>query len=372
MSTPATAQPIEIFRAGRHTSVDGRTFDFTPEQLRAACAAYNPALHEAPHVIGHPDSTAPAYGWVAELRFNEATNAVEAISKQVEPQFAELVQAGRFKKRSPTWYLAGDPNNPKPGTLYLRDVGWLGAHPPAVKGLQDVSFAEHDQAVSFAEPIVAGVLTGLFRRFREWMIANGGGLVEADRVIPEYVLDDLEREVRPSPEQTPVPFSEPKNPTKEEDMSKELQDQLEAANRKNAEWEAKFAESQKREKEQRHAAHVAFAEGQVKAAKLPPNAKDGLVAVLDTLAGAAEAQPIQFSEGGKTETLAPATWLMNLFGQAKPLVQFGEFKGGADPTAASSQVASDADFDRLVGEHMAAHKVSYAEAMNAVSARFSV
>ena len=45
---------------------------------------------------------------------------------QLDPQFAELVGNGRFKKVSASFYLPDSPNNPKPGTLYLRHVGFLG------------------------------------------------------------------------------------------------------------------------------------------------------------------------------------------------------------------------------------------------------
>ena len=60
---------------------------------------------------------------------------------QVDPAFAELVNDGKFKKVSACFYEADAPANPKPGSLYLRHVGFLGAQPPAIKGLKSVSFA---------------------------------------------------------------------------------------------------------------------------------------------------------------------------------------------------------------------------------------
>ena len=81
-------------------------------------------------VIGHPKTDSPAYGWVEALKREGKT--LLAKLKQVQPDFAELVRAGRYKKRSIC--LNGDGS--------LRHVGFLGGAPPAVKGLAEVRFAE--------------------------------------------------------------------------------------------------------------------------------------------------------------------------------------------------------------------------------------
>ncbi len=60
-------QRIEIFRPGTHTAMSGETIGFTEAQLRASAAAYDPAKHEAPIVVGHPRHDGPAYGWVKSL-----------------------------------------------------------------------------------------------------------------------------------------------------------------------------------------------------------------------------------------------------------------------------------------------------------------
>ena len=57
-------------------------------------------------------------------------------AKDVEPQFAEMVNTRRFPKRSTAFYTPDHPQNPKPGVWYLRHVAFLGAQPPAVKGLR--------------------------------------------------------------------------------------------------------------------------------------------------------------------------------------------------------------------------------------------
>jgi Mu-like prophage I protein len=218
-------KPFELFKAGRHTSAAGATLDFTEDHLRAAVQAYDPALHEAPIVVGHPRDNAPAYGWVKSLAFAEGTIVAEPI--QVDAAFAEMVAAGRFKKRSASFYTPDAPNNPKPGTYYLRHVGFLGAQPPAVKGLKDVSFSDAEEGVvEFADSqFVASLVARMMRNLREWIIADKG-VEAADKVAPDYLISDLEAQAREpvQPAGTMPAFSE------EDDMPtvQELQAQLAA------------------------------------------------------------------------------------------------------------------------------------------------
>ena len=59
---------IHIFKSGTHTAMNGKRMPFTSAELAACAAAYDPAVHEAPLVIGHPTHDAPAYGWVKSLK----------------------------------------------------------------------------------------------------------------------------------------------------------------------------------------------------------------------------------------------------------------------------------------------------------------
>lgn len=128
----AVADPfkrVEVFRAGDHVDSAGRRRTFAEADLDKI-AAYDPAAHEAPMVIGHPADNAPAFGWVERVYREGGSLLVDF--KDVAPEFADLVKAGRFKKRSISLYPDGS----------LRHVGFLGAVPPALKGLKDVAFAE--------------------------------------------------------------------------------------------------------------------------------------------------------------------------------------------------------------------------------------
>jgi len=136
---------IEIFKAGKRPDAHGTVVEITPADLQQAVDAYDVAYHEAPAVIGHPTMEAPAYAWVKGLQLDG--DVLKAELDQVHPEFAEMVTDGRFKKVSASFYLANSPDNPKQGSLYLRHVGFLGAMPPAVKGLRNPEFSEDEKGV---------------------------------------------------------------------------------------------------------------------------------------------------------------------------------------------------------------------------------
>ncbi|KAE9641961.1 phage protease [Pseudomonas sp. PB106] len=137
--------PLHIFKPGLHTASCGTTLNFTDSDLTATVAAYNPSLHEAPLVIGHPQHDAPAAGWVKTLA--ATPEGLIATPQQIDPTFAESIANGSYKKVSASFYHPTAPNNPVPGVYYLRHVGFLGAQPPAVKGLRPIELAESEPGV---------------------------------------------------------------------------------------------------------------------------------------------------------------------------------------------------------------------------------
>lgn len=132
-SAPCTSHPkafkgdpvksINIFKAGTHTSAGGTTLDFSDDVLQASASAYDPAIHAAPMVIGHPADNGPALGWISALSYAEGE--LHADPDQVNADFEGMVQAGSFKKVSASFYGPDSPANPVPGTYYLRHVGFL-------------------------------------------------------------------------------------------------------------------------------------------------------------------------------------------------------------------------------------------------------
>jgi hypothetical protein len=135
---------LHIFRAGTHHGANGSVIDYTEEDVKAISNLYDPDLHEAPLVIGHPADNQPAFGWVDELTADGAD--LRAKPHQVEQNFEEAVRSGRFKKISASFYPPDHPNHPVPDASepYLRHVGFLGAKAPAVKGLETPQLADDE------------------------------------------------------------------------------------------------------------------------------------------------------------------------------------------------------------------------------------
>ncbi len=118
-----------VFKAGTHTDSQGNEKNWTEADLEKIAQSYEPARHEAPVVIGHPMDNAPAWGWVEGLK---REGGVLLAKLKLVPEFAEIIRKGLFKKRSISLYP----------DLTLRHIGFLGAMPPAVKGLPEFEFKD--------------------------------------------------------------------------------------------------------------------------------------------------------------------------------------------------------------------------------------
>jgi hypothetical protein len=136
---------VEIFAGGKQTDSYGREWD-GDKLVDQAVSTFNADDFEPPAVIGHPQENAPAYAWVEGVRqrMRDGKKVLEAKFKQVVPEFAQMVEKGLFKKRSASFYPDGR----------LRHVGYLGAAPPAVKGLKDIAFDDgNGDVANFEEEI---------------------------------------------------------------------------------------------------------------------------------------------------------------------------------------------------------------------------
>lgn len=383
MRPMSTSKPIHIFKTGTHTAMSGATLAFTEADLAATAAAYDPALHEAPLVVGHPSHDAPAYGWVKSLAF--ADHGLHAEPDQLDPAFAELVDAGRYKKISASFYHPDSLNNPKPGVYYLRHVGFLGAQPPAIKGLKPVEFADDADCITLEFADMGKLTLGrVLRNLREWLIARHG-IEDADQVVPDYVVHDIEDDARrddePNDEDamdggaSPLPaFSETQPgetmPLPTDTASADRIAALEAENAALKQQHLEFAEQKRRDKaDADHAAHVAFCEGLIKAGRLLPAQKSVAVAVLDTLSAADSV--IEFGEGESKKPLIEAV-KADLLSALPKQVEFGEVGAGdglsngaidfADPkalvVAATRYQAEQADLGIVIDDISAIQHVS--------------
>jgi transcriptional regulator with XRE-family HTH domain len=196
---------IPFFRAGTHTTTSGHDLSFSEAEVERVAEVYDPDAHEAPIVVGHPSDDDPAYGWAEDVEAQDELLA--ATPRKVEPQFEEMVKAGRFEKVSAKFYPPGHDHHPlgeDSDAYYLRHIGFLGAQPPAIKGLPSLEFEELGGdlvtvEVSFSEPTFAempwyfpSAVRDVFRRLREHLVASEG-VETADEVVPQIRLDDLEQ-----------------------------------------------------------------------------------------------------------------------------------------------------------------------------------
>ncbi len=289
-------KPFEIFRTGRLTSSKGDEITFSAADMADVVSSYDPALHQAPLVVGHPKTNAPAFGWVKGLAVKG--DRLVAEPERLDPTFSEMVKDGKFPKVSVALYSPSSKGNPTPGKYHLRHVGFLGAEPPAVKGLAPIEFSEGDDDVlTFGEIAFAprsqlyffDTVTRILKAMRETLVAKDG-VAAADEVITSWDLDtltqnaaDLRAELRRS--EPDAYFSE----TEEHSMTtaqKTEADRAAALAAREAEIavresaiaarELTFSET---EKKSRAAEDAAFVTAVVEAGRLPIGLKETAIAL---------------------------------------------------------------------------------------------
>jgi hypothetical protein len=121
---------LPIFEAGSYPQGD-----FDAATLQSLADAYDPSFHEAPVYLDHEDDAGQrpagplAFGWIKRLYVKGQT--LFADLAQVPKQFADLILAGRIKKRSVELYPDLEGKGP-----YLRALAWPMI--PQIKGLADL------------------------------------------------------------------------------------------------------------------------------------------------------------------------------------------------------------------------------------------
>lgn len=254
----------EIFRTGKHTDSAGNTHEWTEEELNTILSNFESKNPDVPITCGHVKTNSPAYGWVDKLKFE--AGKLYAAFKQVQPEFEEAVKRGLFKTRS----ISLSPE------LVLRHVAFLGAQPPAIKGMEQFCFScnETDTVIEFNE----------FEKYKpEDKGDSDNNLSANDKPFGEEVLN------------SPLNFNEEKGRkmTDKEKQDAEFAEMKEAAALKDAkiaELERVIAESkkaaQKKEFEE-------FCESAVTEGHILPSQKQN---VLDLLFANAESS-INFDDG---------------------------------------------------------------------------
>lgn len=391
---PQAAAPapksLHIFKPGQWTTAAGEVIEFSQADLQATARAYDPKKSKAPLVVGHPKVDHPAKGWTVALSANE--RGLFAAADKVDPEFAESVRAGSYGTVSAKFYRPTDANNPVPGVWYLRHIGFLGAQPPGVKGLDDPEFAESDDGcVCFREGVAFGewdamTSANLWRNLRDWMVSKFG-LEEADKALPNYDVRALElgaaeniNEAR-SAAGAPAAFSErapaapaaTPQPPKESAVTEEEAARLRKENEdKDREIAALKAADAERKNASVLADNVAFAESMAAEARIPV-ALTGQVAAIG-----AQLQATPDVEFGEGDAKKPLHESFRDFVRALPKqVEFGEqasrerAAGAAATDETPVEFAEGADPERVAQDkriraYAKDHKVDYATAAHAV------
>lgn len=363
---------IEVFRPGTFKSMQGDMLDFSAETLRACAATYDPALSQAPVVIGHPQIDAPAYGWATSFAFDDNSGRLTADLGELEPHFADAVAAKRYKRVSLSFFSPSAPANPKPGSWYPKHIGFLGAAAPAVPGLKPVSFgADQTGVVEFAydQP------SGLFRQMRDFFIAQYG-LETADKVLPAWQIDAMEEAEEADDEGASA--------------SSFAASQLASAvahvgavgsNKATGQHDAAFAAREAdlvrreaaavaREQQARHAANVSFADSIISDGRMLPVQRDRLISALDAIDEAAP--QVSFADGADQPAGAVIRALIKELPKVVPLGSSPPASPEHNTTtdfAAPEGVKVDSDGLALLSRaevYQRQHKVSLNEALKAV------
>ena len=365
---------LQIFRTGRQVASNGKSIEFTDALLSASAAAYDPAKHEAPLVVGHPKTDAPAYGWVNGLSFREA--ALEAAPHQVDAQFAEMVRTGRFKKISASFYEPDCASNPVPGVYYLRHVGFLGAQPPAVKGLKAIAFAESEPGVIEFTDWDGLTIASLFRKIKNLFI-DQYGQDKADAALPEHEIENLQMAAATNNAPAPAPaYNEPQPGAatmKPEELAAQ-QAQLKADNEKLAHDRAEFAEREAKlaaseaaaERAKLLAGASAFVDTQVSDGRVLPAHRDGLVAFMASLPAEGV---LEFGEGDKAVKTPAAEWLRAYITAQPKVVEFKEraAPAGVLPDATDANAIANAAVEFQEAEKKAGREISVSAAVKHIT-----
>lgn len=327
---------IPVFIGGKQTDNRGREHD-GDALIDKAIATYDPEYHEAPLTIGHPKDNAPSYGWVKALKKvpimikkgKEKVNVLMAKCRQVPEEFKNAVKEGLFKKRSASFYPDGR----------LRHVGFLGAMPPAVKGLADIKFDDGDNAILFTDidiesadfslsSFVLERIGNIFSSIREWLIEKDGR-EEADKILPKWDIERIKDESKRLDEERTKQGEDVNMAYSEEDVqvlldkqkaefSKELDTKIKAvkdAARKEAERE--FAEKKRGDEIKDFCGKGIQVGDEVR--KIPPAwIKMGLAEFMECLPAE---KTVEFSEDVK---ITPYEWFCNFLEELPKTVEFSE------------------------------------------------
>jgi len=259
----------------------------TPEIIQEVVETFA-EVKEAPVTIGHTYADyMPAFGWVKKVWTNGDNNLLLG-EVELIPPLKEFFQQGYFRKWS-----VGIRKRPKDGKHYLHHLAFLGAVPPAIKGLSVIKMSEEGET-------------------ERYEFSDKANPKEEEEMKELEALKKENTALKAKIEELEKKLSERKSERKE---FAELKDELKLL-------QTKFAETARQLKQERLQRLRAAAEG-----KLPKDALEKLLVFAERL----PEEPLVFAEGEKKEKKDPLEWLAgNFVALPKPVaegaLQMGDVK----------------------------------------------
>ncbi|MFZ4857914.1 MAG: hypothetical protein ACOYL3_16110 [Desulfuromonadaceae bacterium] len=339
----------KVFTTGTHTDGYGNTRKWTTADLDKMVATFKPSFHEPPVVIGHPSDNAPAFGWVSGIKRDG--NDLLLTYRDVAPQFKNLVDQKLYKKKSIAVYPDGS----------LRHVGYLGAVPPAIKGLPDFQFKTDQEFSTF--DFSDQIELGMWRRLKNWLIGKEGQAA-ADELFPEWQLESMARDAY-TPEVPDQITVQETDMTKEEVQAifaesgkaliVEMKATSEAMNKALEGMKVQFSELSKAHEDARTAALKREFREFLATPDMQKRVSEGSrEAIINQMVTLSTAAPVEFGEGATKTTISALESYKADLAKLPDVVTFGE--------TATKAAASDTLVNGLSAEALAGKAVEFQEA----------
>lgn len=335
---------LDLLRPGKWKDKSGKVIDVTLDKVKRIADATKKFAYQNnkfPFTIGHPKTDSPAYGYgdKSNVTVDERGHLqLEASEDDFSNELVKMVKDKKFSTLSVKTRNDGS----------IRHVAFLGAQPPAVTGLDPVEFNEEEDegfvfefsefdveenenglALEFAEYELSGypfrTIQNMFRNMKNWFIEEFGK-DEADKIFPEYMLEgtgETPRIFKPVKEHE---FSETQIEEEDMKLSPEVQQQLDAANKKiddlTGQLSAATSQLSEKERNEKFNAAMTFCESDEMSNRIPPAIGANQVAnLMVELEGVGE---LEFSEGEETKKV-PAVDTLKAILKQLPEMEFSEF-----------------------------------------------
>lgn len=247
---------IIALKKGSFTTKAGKQFHVDDKILDEIVTATRKLSEEDfPITIGHPEGSAPAYGWINKNDVERDGDFLSLLAEtdNFDKNFLQLLKEKKYKKVS--LGLRSDNS--------IHHLAFLGAESPAVKGLPITQFSADEMKdlveIELSEAELSKWwfrdLKSLFRNIKNLIIE----LKDADtanKTVPEFILEGLENPPMIIDKEAVNSFSENFNNEEEMEKIKELENQIKTLETENAELKSKLStaktelsEAKKKEKQ---------------------------------------------------------------------------------------------------------------------------